>query len=92
MWGPSAGSTYPPEVQSWEDLDNTCDNLGHSHHRTAAGPTETRHGQSDDPGGQKDKKYQRTTTTGGLRATRHTYDNFQNDRKKSFNQKQGACD
>ncbi len=34
---------YPLAVQSWGDLDSTCDNLGHSHRRTAAGPTKTQH-------------------------------------------------
>lgn len=36
-------STYPLVVQSWGDLDSTCGSLGRSHHRTAAGPTETQH-------------------------------------------------
>lgn len=42
-------SAHPLVVQSLGDLDSTCGSLGRSHHRTAAGPTETHdHGQCTD--------------------------------------------
>lgn len=34
-------AAYPPVVRSWVELGSTCGILGHSHHRTAAGPVET---------------------------------------------------
>lgn len=34
----SSVSAYLQGVQSWEELDSTCGSLGHSRHRTAAGP------------------------------------------------------
>lgn len=34
-------SAYPLVVQSWVELDSTCGSLDHSHHRKAAGPTNT---------------------------------------------------
>lgn len=34
----SSLSAYPRGVQSWGELDSTCGSLGHSRHRTAAGP------------------------------------------------------
>lgn len=65
-WTHYKALTYPPEAQSWEDLDSTCDNLGHSHHRTAAGPTETQHGQSADLRGKNAKRSHSHRTMHGL--------------------------
>lgn len=39
----SAALAYLQAVRSWGDLDSTCGSPGHSHRRTAVGPTKTQH-------------------------------------------------